>query len=471
MTAPRLRLPGSGSDYHVWSCDIQAAERMFMEGSADRVVVAFEGEGSGTGELSWGQQEAWMTVLRLRSWMPLGGIKPLSPDTTVEEIADELRYLMSRYQVLRTRLLLEDRDRPRQVVHGTGEIVLEVVDAGEADPDTIAKELHRRYSDTDLDFAAEWPIRMGVVRRGGRLTHMVVLMSHFATDAHGARVLRREVAARVETPVAGMQPLEQARWQRSPAGRRQNEAALRHCESILRTVAPHRYHECHEVQQKPVWTADFTSPAMRLAVAVLADRAGVDTDTLLLATFAIALTRVTAVNPVVVRPLVGNRFRPGLADVVCSASQPGLCVLDVAEVPFDEALTRVRRATMAAYKHAYHDPTDLVGLHRQVSQDRGTEVDIACFFNNRRGESGPAPEVTPQMIEDALPRSVFQWTPTDSEPLRRMFGRVETDTADAMRLSMFLDTHLMSLADGEACLRGMQNVAVEAAHSMLARLV
>src|SRR5690349_12187203 len=128
---------------------------MFMEGSADRVVVAFEGEGSGTGELSWGQQEAWMTILRLRSWMPLGGIKPLSPETTVEEIAGELRYLISGYQVLRTKLLLADRDRPRQVVHGSGEIALEVVDAGEADPDATANELQHP----------------GAVRVGGEMTH------------------------------------------------------------------------------------------------------------------------------------------------------------------------------------------------------------------------------------------------------------------------------------------------------------
>lgn len=441
-----------------------------MENSVDRVIVAFEGEGSGAGELSWGQQEAWMTVLRLRSWMPLGGILPLSPDTTIEDIAGELRYMLSRYQVLRTKLLLEDPDRPRQVVHATGEAELEIIDAGEADPDTTAKELHRRYLDTDLDFAAEWPIRMGVVRRHGRLTHVVALISHFAADAHGARVMQREVPTRVDTPVGGMQPLDQARWQQSPAGRRQNESALRYFDAILRTIAPRRYHESHDVQQTPVWSAEFTSPAMRLAIAALVDRTGADTDVLFLTTFAVALTRVTGVNPVVVRPLVGNRFRPGLAGVLCSVSQPGLCVLDVAEAPFEEALARVRQATIAAYKFAYHNPTDLVDLHRRVSEDRGAEIDIACFFNNRRGEGKPVPEVTPQMIEEAVPRSVLRWTPTDSEPLRRMFGRVENDTADAMRLSMFLDTHLMSLADGEACLLGMQTVAIEAAHTALTGL-
>lgn len=432
-----------------------------METLADRVVVKFEGDGSGTEDLAWGQQDAWMTVQRLRSWMPLGGIKPLDPGTTIDDVAGELRYLLGRYQVLRTKLLLDNPERPRQVVYAAGEIELEIVDA--TDPDAAANELHRRYRESELDFAAEWPIRMGVVRKHSLLTHMVVLMSHFATDAHGARVMMREVADRVDTPVSGLQPLDQVRWQRSPAGARQNDAALRYCESILRTIEPHRYRSCQEVQQRPVWTADFTSPAMRLAIAAIADRTRIDADTLLLTVFAVALNQVTGINPVVVRPLVGNRFRPGLSDVVCSATQPGLCVLDIAGVPFDEALTRVKRATMTAYKNAYHDPLDLVDLHRRVSQERGTEIDIACFFNNRRGESVPIPEVTVELIAKALPHTVLRWTPTDNVPLRRMFARVENDVADALRLSMYLDTHLMSLADGEACLLGMESVAIEAA--------
>ncbi len=425
----------------------------------ETVVVTFEGEGSGTSELAWGQLDAWMTVRRLRSWMPLGGVKPLDPGTTVDDIAEELRYLLSRYQVLRTKLLLDDPELPRQVVYASGEIALEIVEASEADPDT----LHQRYRDTDLDFAAEWPIRMGVIRHEGVLTHMVVLMSHLAADAHGARVMLREIATRTQEPVAGMQPLEQARWQQSPAGQRQNEAALKHFGATLRTIAARRYHGAPDPQRQPVWTADFRSPAMRLAVAAITERTAMDADALLLTLFAIALNRVTGVNPVVVRPLVGNRFRPGLADVVCSATQQGLCVLDIAGVPFDEALTRVKRATMTAYNYAYHDPAAFDALQHKVSRERGEDIDVSCFFNNRRGEIKPAGQVTPELIAEALPRTVLQWTATDKEPLRRMFTRVENDAGDALRLSMLLDTHSMSLADGEAFLRGMEAIAVEAA--------
>jgi hypothetical protein len=438
-----------------------------METVTERVVVAFEGGGSGAGELSWGQLDAWMTVRRLRSWMPMGGVKPLTPGTTLAEVCGELRYLVSRYPVMRTKLVLDDPHRPRQVVHGSGEITMEIADAAGEDPAEVAEALRRRYSDTELDFATHWPVRMGVVRDRGQLTHMVVLMSHVATDAAGARAMLRDVAAHTSTPLTGLQPLDQAAWQRSPAGQRQNSAALRHYESILRGITPERYGQRPQPEATPVWDAEFTSPAMRLAVATIAEHTKVDADALLLSIFAIALHRVTGVNPVVVRPLVGNRFRPGLDGVVCSASQSGLCVLDVAGVPFAEVLARVKRSTMTAYKYAYHDPFDMAALHQRICAERGTDLDISCFFNNRRAITGPVPPATPRLIAEALPHSELHWTPAKNEPLRRMFTRIENDTASALRMSLFLDTHLITRADAEACLRGMETVAAETAQAML----
>lgn len=435
-----------------------------MEAAADRVVVRFEGEGAGTGELAWGQQEAWMSIRRLGSWMPLGGVKPLPPGTTLEDVSAELSYLMSRFQVLRTRVLFDPEQRPMQELFASGEIVLEVFDADDDYPAEVAARVRRGYADADLDFATEWPIRMGVVRARGVLTHMIVLLSHFAVDAYGAQVMLSEVAARTTAPVAGMQPLDQARWQSSPAGRRQNAAALRYHEAVLRSIEPRRFNVRHEPREAAVWSGEFTSRALPMAVAEIVARMEADTAAVLLAVFAVALTRVTSVNPVVIRPLVGNRFRSGLSDVVCSAAQSGLCVLDVADTPFEEVLRRVQRATMTAYKHAYHNPFDLEELVDRVSRERGADIEIACFFNNRRGETparAAAPSM-PQQVREALAHSAFRWTATAQSPMRRTFARVQRDVGDAMQLSLLMDSTVLSLDDGEAWLRGTEAVAIEA---------
>ena len=65
-----------------------------------RIPVRFSGDGAGTAELSWGQREIWRTMVRQRSWLPIGGWSRLAPGTTLADVAEELRWLMVRYQPL-----------------------------------------------------------------------------------------------------------------------------------------------------------------------------------------------------------------------------------------------------------------------------------------------------------------------------------------------------------------------------------
>jgi hypothetical protein len=442
-----------------------------MTSATERIMVEFEGEGAGEGELSWGQKEYWSAVLAQKTWGPMGGVKPLPAGTTVEEIADELRYLISRYQPMRTRLRFDAEERPIQVVFGSGQIPLEIVEAGDADPDQVAQAVADRYRNTDLDFAAEWPLRMAVVRHQGQLTHMAVLISHFATDAAGAVVMVTEVAARKSAPVAGMQPLAQADWQRSPAGRRQNDAAVRYWDGLLRTIDPRRFNEQQGDEQHPrYWHADFNSPATFSAMRAIAEGTGLESSAILLALFAVALHGITDINPVVIRPIVSNRFRPGLAEVVCSLAQGGLCVLDVADVPFDEAVRRAQRSMMRAYKHAYFDHDDLVALRNRITRERGIDLDTACYFNDRRGSSrqqaaGPAP--TLRQIHDSVPQTTFRWVVGQDTPsFEPLFVHID-DVPDTIQVTLHLDTRTVSLANGEALMRGMEAVAIAAAIDLL----
>src|SRR2546428_13758233 len=82
---------------------VQSGSRLRV-GVADRVVIRFAGSGSGVEKLAWGQQELWQAMVRQRTWLPMGGVMPLAAARTVDDVADELRYMMSRYQCLRTRL-------------------------------------------------------------------------------------------------------------------------------------------------------------------------------------------------------------------------------------------------------------------------------------------------------------------------------------------------------------------------------
>jgi hypothetical protein len=259
-----------------------------------------------------------------------------------------------------------------------------------------------------------------------------------------------------------MQPMEQARWQRSPAGRRQNEAALRYWEGLLRTMPPPWTGGATDRGGPRHWEGDFHSPAMPLALRAVAGRTGGNTAPVLLAAYAVAMARVTGVNPVTLRPVVSNRFRPRLADVVGPLSQAGLCVLDVGGVAFDEAVERARRASMTAYKYAYVDPVRVRELVAGIVAERGPEFDVDCFFNDRRGGTDAYPVVPAGQIRQALSRSSFRWTETKDTPSARLFVQVD-DVPDATRLNLFADTYHLPAADAEALLREMEAVAVRAA--------
>src|SRR4051812_31496429 len=130
-----------------------------------RVPVRFSGAGAGLGELTWGQREIWLTMLRQRSWLPIGGWTRLAPGTTVADVAERLRWTMHRHQPMRTRLRFTSNGRPLQAVADRGTIGLDVYDCPEdADPEAFVVALDARDRARPYDFVEEWPVRMGVVR-------------------------------------------------------------------------------------------------------------------------------------------------------------------------------------------------------------------------------------------------------------------------------------------------------------------
>jgi hypothetical protein len=447
-----VRLPGEGDGHP-------------LPGPAERVAVAFDGQDAGVEELTWGQWSIWETMLRQGSWMPLGGTKPLEAGTTVREVVEELRYLMNRYPSMRTRLRFGSGPEPEQELFASGETFLDIHDVGDGmTPEETAAAVEAHYRHAPLSLADDWPVRMAVIRRHGELTHMVVLMCHLVTDGAGARVMIGEVAARTTAPPTGMQPMEQARWQRSAAGRRQDGMALRYHEKLLTTIAPHPLPGAADPRSPRYWNAELRPRALRPAARAVARRTGASTSTVLLTLYTIALARITGVNPVVVRPLVGNRFRPGLADVVCMLSQLGLCVLDVADTTVDEAVARMRRAVLSAYKYGYYDPRRLVELIDRVALERGPGFDISRVFNDRRDESSDdlAAPLSREGLRAARGSGAFRWGDRTDSPSERLFLNVE-DEPEGILLSFSADTHHFPPAWFEPLLRDIEDLAVEAA--------
>lgn len=432
----------------------------------ERIPVDFAGGDCGEGELSWGQREIWQAMTRQGNWLPLGGCKPLEPGTTVADIADELAYLHGRFPSMRTRLRFDDRARPHQVLSAEGRTHLEVFDAadGDAAADELAAAISAHYERAPFDMRAEWPVRMAVVRQGGAATRMVVIMHHLALDGGGAETMIRDVAARATEPPTGLQQLELAAWQYSPAGQRQNDRAMRHFGELLRAMPVPTFPTSADPRRPPWWTAEFDSGALPSALALLAERTGADAARVTTAVYAIALARVTGVNPVLLRPVIGNRFRRQLADVVCHASQAAIVLLDAGGT-VEDVIERTGPASMNALKHSFYDPEQFDDLVRRIGEERGAKLDVASFLNYRRVASDAAETISARTREefDALcAASQFRWAGERNDPVERLFINID-DVPGGVRLTLEADTRALAPAQIERVARGIEEVAVQAA--------
>jgi hypothetical protein len=438
----------------------------------ERVMVRFDAEGSGEAEMSWGQLEIWGAMERQQTMMPLHVKWPLAPGTTLADIADWLRYQVSRHQAMRTLLQFPAEGTPRQVVYDSGEIAMDLIEAGTEDPADVADQMCyvvADYFNHEYDATRDLPVLVSVILRDGVPAITVFTVCHIVLDASGGLALAADLAerdaGRPGQPVTALQPLEQARWQRSRQGQRHGEAVLRHWADQLRRMPAQRFPGRVDRGQPRYWRVRFASPATYLAVRVIQERTGVGSPQVLLALFLVALAQVTGINPAVARVAVNNRFRPELTDSVSLVNQYGLCVVDVADVTFDEALRRLGKRIFATMKNAYYDPLLLAELVERVGLERGEEVDVHCYYNDRRlsldSEAPAGARPTAEQIRAAVPLAT-----TEHEPMtyaaERLFAAIEA-AEDTVQLSLEADTHYLSQEAMAACAAAIERVAVAAA--------
>jgi condensation domain-containing protein len=437
----------------------------------ERIPVPFAGEGSGEAELTWGQIGLWQSIELSGESKTVFYVEERPAGTTVEDVVGELTFMLGRHQAMRTRLILRAGKPPMQRCSTSGEVTLEVVDTGGADPAEVAEAVSQRYQRVPFAYETEFPVRMAAIRHDGRLTHTVLIILHTSIDAYGLSALVADIAARdprtgaAVGPVTALQPLEQAAKQASPAGRRQNAASLKYLDRVLRTMSPSRFGEPRYPGERRIDMIHYHSPATLLAVRTVAAREKVDDSPVLLASFAVGLARFTGVNPVVAMLMVGNRFRPGLADSVSALIQISPYLIDLAGATMGDAVDRAAQSAINAYKNAYYDPYEQDEVIERVERERGEELDLSCFYNDRRQqERGHLGEglVAPREIRAALADSEVDWTPEIAMPPRKLYFNVD-DPPGAIEFAMSVDTRYFSRRDMEAIMRNVEEAAVEAA--------
>lgn len=424
--------------------------------------VPFAGDGAGTEQLTWGQTDIWQMMEMSGTTRMVGGTTPLATGTTVTHIAHLLSFIVSRHQSLRTRIALSPDGTPMQALASSGEVALEIVDAADdADPAAVAETVRSRYGSLPIDLATEWPVRMAVIQQYGKPAYFAVMYPHVVIDGYGVDALARDLALLDQAtgdhlgPRSGIQPIELARQQQSPAARRQSAASLRYWDKLWQSHGRPQFGVSATPREPRYWEATYDSPAAYLAASAISAQTGLHTGAIVMAAYAFALARVTGEPRRLIRVQVSNRFRPGFAHSVSTLVQPGLCFVDVSSCTLAEAAQQAWRSQLAAGKHGYYDPSDLPAL-----------TDPSCYFNDRRralaGPTAAAVRSSRDAILAALPASTL--TPGVRYNNRDVTAYLNVNAAaDTLNYTLRVDTHALSPTDQESILRAIEETLVSAA--------
>lgn len=415
------------------------------------MIAEFAGPGSGTAPLTWGQRAIWETIERTAPddhYFNFGRIVRVPAGVTVELAAEALARLVERHGSLRT--LLDDGT---QRLHEKGRLPL-IVREG-ADAEALMAELESAR----FDYEHEWPLRVALITDGDVVTHLVLVFCHLAADGLGAEVAVRDLRMLLlgrspRTPAP--QPLDLARWQSGPDGRRAAAKAAGYWAAgharMPSTMFPERV---AEAAQPPIWRALLHSPALDLAVRAVAAGHAVSTSTVLLSAVAKLAGRTTTA----VLPIVANRFRRDTIGLVSTLSQEGLFTVDV-DRPFDELLRSAAPAALQAYRSAYHDPADRAAVVAAESERRGEPVHPNCCFNDMRfTDPGPEP-CTGAELDRALEESTLTWPMSQDKLNCRFCVHVGPEG-----VSLTADTRYLPKPAMERYLLDLESMLVEAARA------
>ncbi|WP_405455324.1 condensation domain-containing protein [Streptomyces sp. NBC_00101] len=445
--------------------------------AVDVVEVPFAGDRSGTAPLTWGQQAIWNAILRTAPndiYFNIGRLLPLPErgrTTGVTQLTAAVAALMERHEALRTRLRGTERT-PEQSLSDSGRLPLTVIDEPRPEhADAAARHLLERLSATRFDYEREWPLRVGAVRSGDRVTHAVLVLCHLACDGHAAEQVVRDLRLLLVRGSAGRKPrttpMDLSVEQHGPVGVRRSERALAHWESFYRSIPPTMFPQQAATPRTPrFWSGRLVSEALAMATDALAAAHRVSGSTVLMTGMAALVAADGGHGTAAMMPIVANRTSADHRDLVAMLSQDAPFLLDTTgAVRFTDLLPVAWRAAMAGYRAAAYDPVAWEALRERIGRERGTPVHPYCCYNDQRFFARPPADGPPPGAEElrrARTRTRFSF-PATQEWLGCRYCVHVTEEQGTLAVMLTADTAYLPPAAIRAHLEALEELITAAA--------
>jgi hypothetical protein len=447
--------------------------------------VKFSGTRSGSGPVTLGQ----LNVLRWAEDQTIFGAVQcqtlnVAPGRSLNDVTRAIGRLISRHESLRTLFAVGTSGECAQQVTGSGELLVEVHEAGGRLDATEALVRQRLNAPFALD--REWPIRAAVITSGGAPAKVLLVLTHTAADFASLGIIARDFRrlmsnSTIRAPeLPTLHPLDQAKLEMSPMARSRAEAAVRYWETTLRGTP-----QCmlavpgHPPANSGSRMATLRSRAAALALARIADRTHASQSVVILAAVATLLGLRTINDRCQITSLCANRFARASRDYVGTIAQDALIAADLTAETFDGIIQATRTAALTAYYYSQYDAESLWQMIDRVGEERGTKFHRDCVLNDLNGAVVTRGEASPRTplgqvragragslaekgdAESSMRDTRLVWADTDPRPLLfylEVFGLTRHDVS----LSVWADQSRFPAAEVEDFLFAAERLLVAA---------
>jgi hypothetical protein len=445
----------------------------------DRLEVHFRGGRGGTGPLTLGQLTtlAWTMNMTLHPGRLVSQIIRLPDGTGLDDIAAAFSVLLARHEALRTAYLAgEAVQRVTRAGVLTIDVYTTTVDTTTVDGVDAAKRLVAAQRERRFELTDELPLRVAVLNHQGAARVLVYTVSHMSVDHTAAALVRRDLMELVADPDSRHvgprrhQPLDQSAFERSPAGRRRIQAALRHWVEHRRRIpavvcalpagSPDEHLPPGITRPGPTLGAHLSSPAAATAILkALARTSG--TPSMLLAAAVIALvSRRTGHRFCPLHVVSDNRRGRNLHDYVGTLASDALVVVDTDAPSFDELVRRTGSATLLAHRHHVNDTEAESVASGVIEWQRGVAFQ-RDFTMNDTSSTVPRPTTAGPPADAPTPSGELHWLTPERCSALLAFQMWRTEPVLDVTL-LTGDSRRVPAAEIESLLRGLELLMVAA---------
>jgi Condensation domain len=355
----------------------------------------------------WGQKSIWQwhglvdddeAYFNNGKWFRVAEQVPggCRPDVLVDAVAEVLHS----QDALRTTLQIDGGELTGQVVHGHGELSIDVYETCQQDAEAVAEEIAKRLSDQPWTLR-EWPLRAALVVADGSAAYLVMSHNRLVLDVQSMDYLMFDVAklacGRADDALSRWQGVQETRYEQSAERAADNARALDHWRDALSAGPPSMF-------DYPLGTPDdvryvmaqMESQPLARAVRVLRRRWRVTGGALVLAAMAVVLGQYTGHPDVLVQMFAANRTDRRRRRMLGTLISEGLVHIELRDRSFASVAAGTTRSISAANQYAYCDPDAVRAIRAEVGRRSGAYLDLGVYYNDMQSMQDPTdqPELT-----------------------------------------------------------------------------